>query len=314
MSLEAVILGGMKQWLTIEGHPERPLLLYLHGGPGAAEMAVAKKFQRFLWPHWCVVNWDQRGSGKSSAKTVTLEQLVADLCELVGKLKQRVPARSFYLMGHSWGSLLALITLQRQPFLCDGFISVGQLVAGVENEMLSHQLAIEAARAKSYGLLQLTLLAERPPYGVRADALLRKCLYLYLLGGFFQRRYVLELLSTLVGASEYKLVEKLTYVARFRRSLKQLQPAIETINLLTTPLELKVPVLFCIGSRDLVTPPALATRLFNRLSAPHKYLETFEDQAHCLHYQDPEGFARRLQTWLASIRDATSTARPRAES
>lgn len=303
MSLESVTLGGVKQWLTVEGHPNCPLLLYLHGGPGAAELAVAKRFQRFLWPHWCVVNWDQRGSGKSAAKTVTLEHLVADLCELVVLLKHRGPARGFYIMGHSWGSLLALIALQRQPQLCDGLISVGQLVAGVENELLSHQLATDVACAKGYRLLQHALLAERPPYGIHADALLRKCFYLFWLGGFFRRRYALGLISTLIGSKEYTVTEKLVYMTRFYRSLKQLQPTIETIDLLTTPLELKIPVLLCIGRHDLVTPPALAMQLFERLKAPHKRLEVLDNEAHCLHYQDPAGFAQRLQAWLATLQD-----------
>jgi pimeloyl-ACP methyl ester carboxylesterase len=261
-----------------------------------------------------VVNWDQRGSGKSAARTVTLERLLVDLYELVALLKQREPARHLYLMGHSWGSLLALLALRRQPQLCDGFISVGQLVAGVENELLSHQLAIEAARIKGYGILRRALLAELPPYGDRADALLRKCLYLYVLGGFFRRRDTFGLLSTLVASKEYTVTEKLAYMTRFRSSLKQLQPTIETIDLLAIPLELEVPVLFCVGRHDLVTPPALAKKLFEHLKSPDKRFEVFDNEAHCLHYQDPAGFAQCVQTWLATMQDGMDVTQIQAQS
>lgn len=305
MGLEPVTLGGLQQWLTIAGNVNSPLLVYLHGGPGAAELAVAKKFQLPLLLHWCVVNWDQRGSGKTAAREVSLERLVTDTCELVAFLKRRYPGRPLFLMGHSWGSLLGLIALQRHPELCDGFISVGQLVAGAENEILSHQLATERARATGYSILCRALLAERPPYGTHADALLRKCFYLYLLGGFFRRRCAIDLALTLLFSHEYTFSEKLLYMPRFRSSLKQLQPTIESFNLLTAPFKLNVPALFCIGRHDLVTPPDLAERLFEHIEAPYKRFEVFEAEAHCLHYESPEKFARVLQGWLAAAKNST---------
>lgn len=304
MGLEPITLGGVRQWLTVAGNPGGPLLVYLHGGPGAGELAVAGAFQAPLWPDWCVVTWEQRGSGKSAVREVSLERLVADAHELVALLKARYPGRPLFLMGHSWGSLLGLITLERDPGLCDGFVSVGQLVAGAENERCSHRLAIDKAR----GLLRRALLAERPPYGGRADALLRKCLYLYLLGGFFRRRRdALGLTLTLFCSREYTLAEKLCYLPRFRASLRQLQPAIETLDLLRAPLELAVPALFCIGRHDLVTPPELAERLFGHIVAPYKRLVVFEGEAHCLHYENPEGFARVLQGWLEAVTRGTDT-------
>lgn len=303
MGLKPVTLGGLRQWLTLNGSPGGPLLLYLHGGPGAAELAVAKRFQAPLLPHWRVVNWDQHGSGKTAAREVSLERLVADTCELVALLRQYDPARPLYVMGHSWGSLLGLIALQRRPGLCDGFISVGQLVAGAQNEVLSHQLAVKRA----WGLLRYALLAERPPYGTHVDALLRKCFYLYLLGGFFRRRYALRLTLTLLVSGEYTVADKLAYLPRFRASLKQLQPTIETLDLLAVPLKLDVPALFCVGGRDLVTPPELTTRLFEQLEAPYKHLEVFEREAHCLHYENPARFAHVLRNWLSAANDRTGT-------
>lgn len=37
-SLERVELGGVGQWILIRGQPGKPLVLFLHGGPGMPMM------------------------------------------------------------------------------------------------------------------------------------------------------------------------------------------------------------------------------------------------------------------------------------
>jgi proline iminopeptidase len=65
--LEPLTLGGVRQWLLVRGRrAESPILLKLHGGPGQAEMATAG-LNGLLENDFVVVEWDQRGSGKSGA-------------------------------------------------------------------------------------------------------------------------------------------------------------------------------------------------------------------------------------------------------
>ena len=42
-----------------------PILLFLHGGPGAPEMPTSWTFQNPWEDYFTVVQWDQRGSGKT---------------------------------------------------------------------------------------------------------------------------------------------------------------------------------------------------------------------------------------------------------
>src|SRR5260370_12883182 len=65
--LEPLTLGGVRQWLLVRGRrAESPILLKLHGGPGQAEMATVG-LNGLLENDFVVVEWDQRGSGKSGA-------------------------------------------------------------------------------------------------------------------------------------------------------------------------------------------------------------------------------------------------------
>jgi len=62
-SLEPVTLGGTAQWLFIHGDTHNPLLLWLHGGPGSADIATAAFYGRALTEHFLVVHGISGGRG-----------------------------------------------------------------------------------------------------------------------------------------------------------------------------------------------------------------------------------------------------------
>src|SRR4051794_204548 len=63
-----VKIGGIEQWITIRGeNRENPVVLMLHGGPGGAMSNLSAIFRP--WENdFTVVQWDQRGAGKTYAR------------------------------------------------------------------------------------------------------------------------------------------------------------------------------------------------------------------------------------------------------
>src|SRR5215212_10672656 len=108
-------LGGLLQWVMIRGESlTNPALILLHGGPGMSETPFFRHFNAQLEKDFTVVYWDQRGSGKSFSRTIprssmTVEQFIADLDELVDAVCQRLDKSKVALFGHSWGSALGVL-------------------------------------------------------------------------------------------------------------------------------------------------------------------------------------------------------------
>lgn len=262
------MLGGVLQWLSVRGDIRNPLLLWLHGGPGSADIATAGICSRLLREHFLVVHWDQRGAGKSrlGSAPLTAEQLITDAQELIAWLLKRFRHPKLYLVGHSWGSALGLLVSCRSPDLVHAFAGVGQLVHGIDNERLSFEMALRLARYANNRRAERQLRRNRPPYGKDVAALLTQRAWLLWLGGFFHRRatavpYVLRLLTS--GA--YTPQDKLFYQSNLHVSLRRLWPDVERLDLFTSVPRVTVPVLFCLGQYDAVTPPELAVAYLKQI-------------------------------------------------
>lgn len=108
-------IGGIDQWIQIRGQDRNnPVILCLHGGPGGSWLAQTPLF----WPwekEFTVVQWDQRGTGKtlestgsSVAATMSVDRMVQDGIEVSEFLRNHLHKDKIILLGFSWGSLLGI--------------------------------------------------------------------------------------------------------------------------------------------------------------------------------------------------------------
>lgn len=112
-ALPAVTLGGYRFHAQAFGDAARPVLIVLHGGPGADHRYLLP-LQTLADDHR-VVFYDQRGTGLSPrvpAAQITPQTFIDDLDAFVDAFGQ---GRPVHLLGHSWGAMLASAYTGQHP-------------------------------------------------------------------------------------------------------------------------------------------------------------------------------------------------------
>jgi len=149
----SVKIGGIDQWIGAKGEDDsKPLLLFLHGGPGFSSRAYSKKFVKYLKEDFIVAQWDQRETGITAAwgpfdDSLTLEIFHEDTEEVVDYLLKKFSKKKLYLVGFSWGGFLGLHYANDHPELLHAYISVSGLIHGTKSEKQTLALLKEKAKA-----------------------------------------------------------------------------------------------------------------------------------------------------------------------
>ena len=146
-TLEKVNLNGSDQWISIRGEDvDKPVLLFLSGGPGGSQLVTERRALAGLEEHFVVVNWEQPGAGKSfdavPRSTLSPERYIADGIELVQYLRKQFDEEKVYVLGESWGSALGIWMVQRNPELFHAFIGTGQMVSFLETDTMCYEFAL----------------------------------------------------------------------------------------------------------------------------------------------------------------------------
>jgi len=302
-SIEKITLGGVDQYLIIRGEDiTKPVMLYLHGGPGSPEFAFMKETNTSIEKDFVMVYWEQRGSGKSysdeiSDDSMNLEQFISDTRELSEKLAKRFKKEKIYLLGHSWGSFLGILTAYEYPELFHAYLGVGQVAYQYKGERLSYEWVKEEAKNANDDNAIESLSKISFPDSIAAseewmDFLMVERRYVMQFGGgvTHEMKGMWPVIKIVLDAKEYTFSEKMKYMSGSMYSLKHLWPSVINKNLFNDIDSLQVPVYIFQGAYDYQTPTSVAMDLYKQLKAPKKEFFTFENSAHCPMMEEVEKF------------------------
>jgi proline iminopeptidase len=300
-TLESVRIGGINQWIEVRGESvKNPILLFIHGGPGSAFMPVARGFQDPWEKYFTVVQWDQRGAGKTYSsnskeiqrQTTNVAQMHADTLEVVNYLRKRFGRDKIFVLGHSWGSFLGLQLAHDHPELMYAYIGVGQATDSWQNEVVLYNETLEEARRiqNKDAIQQLTSIAPYPSQNIT----------------FKQIRIVRQWSGALIGPSqtdeswmspqaifvapEYSLLNNLDWIRGQFFSIDMILPELAKIKLADLGYDYRVPVFFLEGRHDPYTPASVAREFFDKMNDPDKEFVWFENSGHFPFSEEPQKF------------------------
>lgn len=122
-SLPSIPVNGTLLHSEAFGDPDSALLIILHGGPGADYRSLLN-CKEFASQGWRVIFYDQRGSGlsKRHPKNSYSLQLMYDDLGAVINYYRRSATQKVFLLGHSWGAILATGYINKYPAAISGVI------------------------------------------------------------------------------------------------------------------------------------------------------------------------------------------------
>lgn len=305
--LTTVPVGGHNQAILIRGYDQnKPILLYLSGGPGQSSLPWPRVLFEDLTQEFILVAWDQRGTGKSytaldPTSTLTLDQTVADTIELTNYLRERFDEEKIYLLGESWGSTLAVLAAQQRPDLYHAIIGSGQMVSQRETDRQLYYDVLEyAARTGDEALAAKMRAYGEPPYTDLYAYVFVMEYYeaLYqpytLPPAYIEKGEQAGLGPWNILGSEYNLVEKINVLRGFLDVGSILYPQLQGIDFHQDVTRLETAVYLLDGAAELPARRDLALEWFDLLDAPLKRIYTFENAAHATAFEQFEAFQQLM--------------------
>ncbi|UCE79113.1 MAG: alpha/beta fold hydrolase [Nitrospiraceae bacterium] len=303
-SLEEITLGGLKQWIFIRSTDQNnPVLLFLHGGPGAPApgMPSSRNQDAELIKHFTVVHWDQRGAGKSydhdiPVSSMTIDRFVEDCNELIEYIRKRFSVQKVFLVAHSSGSVIGIKTAHKYPETIHAYVGVGQIINHHEQLRISHNFIVEEAERSGDVKTQNAIREIGPPPYDTPERLFKMQNYVFRLGGVIHDDSIKQiggLLLSFFTSPEYSLSEGLENLMMkgLDFSTNAMWDEINDIDITKEIHSFKIPVYFFEGRYDMATPTVLVEIFYERLEAEKgKELIIFENSAHIPMIEEKEKY------------------------
>lgn len=312
-SLGAININGCQQWLQVRGrNKDNPILLYLHGGPGAPMIGWIDETTRPWEDYFTVVHWDQRQTGKSyypaddKEQPLSIGQFIRDAEDVVRYLLKTYKKQKLFLLGHSWGSVIGMHLVKHIPELIFAYIGVGQVVNWMDNEKVFFNHLLQRAKEEDDQSLvkHLDKIAPYPPETSpqREEAFSKHTAFLR------------QALCDLSGEAmmHHTSFDNIVKMINFKQLISPYLSLTDIVNsvvgdeiaLLRKPYTLteeymsidlpndlgmrfEVPIFLFTGTHDWHTPKVLSDKWLENIDAPSKERVEFFDSSHYLVNEEP---------------------------
>jgi pimeloyl-ACP methyl ester carboxylesterase len=314
-------INGDNQFISIRSSKgaEKPVLLFLHGGPGASATVMFQHFCKELENDFIVVCWDQRGAGKSFKKnlpkeTITVKQMIEDGLAVTDYLRERFSQNSIFLIGHSWGARLGMYLIRIHPEKYKAYMGVGQEVCAFEGEKQSYHYTLQKAleQNNSQAIKDLEEMGETQSgrylemYKTGFWGLVKQKDWLLKLGGErYGRTNYKDWIAIMAKGYGYNPL----YMVKWSKASSSTNgaiihdPGFNEFDFRRDIPEVNVPVHFVSGQQDYNTPWPLVKEYYEQMRAPEKSFTSFGKSGHSPLFEEALSFCRVVKEKFLGIQE-----------
>lgn len=293
---------------------KNPVLLVCGGGPGISQYLLESFYPSTLADEFVVCYVEYRGTGLSyhsdiEIEDMTEERYLADVAAITEYLQERFSQEKIYILGHSFGSYIALRTVQLYPEKYHAYIAMSQMCNTEESEYRAYDYMKE-----QYELLGNDRMVKKfEEFPIRESKEIYNS-YIFGIGSVRDKAMhelgggtARDMKSVITGillpsmkCTAFTWQERIN-IWRSKIASHRFPVAHKAfhVNVFEEVPSLQLPVYFLAGQYDYTTCYSLQKEYYERLEAPKKEFYTFENSAHSPLYEEPE-LAREI---LGSIKN-----------
>lgn len=297
-----ITINGVEQGMFIKGKDcTNPVLLFLNGGPGIPDYFMRKN-NSGIEDLFTVCYWDYRGTGLSVSAAVcaedcTTKQYILDAISVTDYLRERFKQDQIYLLGHSFGTYIGLLTVQAAPEKYRAYIAMSQISNQPKSELLAYNTmkAIYVAKGARRMVRKLKSYETDTPNRAwlrRWFSAPERDRAMHELGGGTMgtmKSVITGIFIPVLCCRDYTLAERLN-IWKGKAIVQKTQVAYDRMEFvadISVP-SIDIPVYFFSGRHDLTCCYVEQKAYFKKLLSPAKGFYTFEHSAHSPLYEEPE--------------------------
>lgn len=274
-------IGGIKQVIEIKtDDANKPILLFLSGGPGSSMMKNADSYTNILKNKFTLVQWDQRDAGKTLALNPSpvqpsVELMGKDTYEVINFLLKRLNQKKLYLLGSSWGNALGFYIVRNHPELLHAYFAVNPVIS----QLASEKELLKTLKVHFKDNLVAMKELEKVHFPFTNDDEM-----------FYLRKWLFY-----KDGKEYVTTDD--FKKGFLQWSKTWSPAWNEVMKIDLPKTLKkvdCPIYFFVGKNDIQTLASITKQYFEKVKAPKKDLFLFENSGHQIHKDEAEKFQNTI--------------------
>lgn len=282
-----VKIGDIDQYISLKGIKNKPIVLYLHGGPGAASSAHSEKITASLEQDFLVIHWDQRGAGKTLKQNnikqrPTLALMQSDAEELLNYILNTFHRQQIILVANSWGTSLAFHLSETHPDKISTLVAISPIVNLLSSQKSLNKMLIRHFRKSKNQKAVTQLKTINIPYHNAKDMAI-------------QFKWLSEYQGESINDTLYS--QYLQFFEQWHTKWSLLYSQLYKINKLKNKPLIQGRTIIFYGDKDYTAYYKLTKKFFKGIKSKEKEIYRFKDVGH----QIPMEASKSMQELLLKV-------------